>query len=581
MRCSNCGSEIPDNSKFCLNCGFPVEPPSSKQGSQHDSPAAREIAGSDNASTSSGGHGAMKKEGVPDEAATDVADSNSSSTQEGDVQAEHALVDDDEGENKGNQIDSSEDAATTRSEDNFEEVTAFRNVTTMSSGSSEESKAQTTKTGASDSKQTKRKIEIIASSILLPPLGIFLIWKWMRGNKNKKVILTVVLAIYALFFVSVVAQSIEISTEEGRVEASIQSDKNLGATFQKDGVIIRYPKGWSKTNTGAFGDDSHVGFSYIQADAIGVDKNNYNLSFKTHFDDMCNYAMNKLAENNQIKVDKNQKSSRVLDNAMVCTFPVTMTGKNKLNDTDSTLSGTFVIYSDSANNLGGVFVFHDNEYEDFSSEMSEDVDSVVKAIEFSAPDYKADPTKNPVTKVTAKYSGSTEEGTVLNQVNSGITVIGTFADGTSRQLTTDEWKMTGQATLKAGESSTIHIVAGDVSTDLTVKCTSMTMDQFKATCQDYSYSDLLRNPDDYLGKSVHFHGKVMQALEDGFLVEVTDKGYGIWDDIVVIAWDGKPNVIEDDIVDVYGTYTGAYTYQTAIGAQKTVPSASAKAVSIG
>jgi hypothetical protein len=117
-----------------------------------------------------------------------------------------------------------------------------------------------------------------------------------------------------------------------------------------------------------------------------------------------------------------------------------------------------------------------------------------------------------------------------------------------------------------------------------VECTTLTPEQkaqqYKDGAENISYSDLLRNPGDYVGHTIHEQGKVMQALSDGFLVEVTNKGYGIWDDIVVVAWDGEPNVIEKDVVDIWGTYTGSYTYTTAIGAQKTVPSMAAEYVNI-
>ena len=108
----------------------------------------------------------------------------------------------------------------------------------------------------------------------------------------------------------------------------------------------------------------------------------------------------------------------------------------------------------------------------------------------------------------------------------------------------------------------------------------MTEDQYKQSCQSISYDELLRNPDSYKGKDIKLRGKVLQSVDGTLLIYVTQGNYGIWDDITMVTWKGEPNVIEDDIITVWGTYTGTTTYTTALGADKTVPLLAAKYVSI-
>lgn len=185
-----------------------------------------------------------------------------------------------------------------------------------------------------------------------------------------------------------------------------------------------------------------------------------------------------------------------------------------------------------------------------------------------------------ITSISADYSGSTDEGTVLNRTNAGITVTATYNDGSTSRLSSSQWSVSEPQTLQAGQTSTITIKAGDATTDLSVQCTSLTEDQFKASCEDISYDELLRNPDNYTGHDIHLRGKVFQSVSGTILMEVTQGKYGLWDDITMAYWTGSPNVIEDDIVSMWGTYAGTYTYTTAIGAQKTVPLLYARYVTV-
>lgn len=88
------------------------------------------------------------------------------------------------------------------------------------------------------------------------------------------------------------------------------------------------------------------------------------------------------------------------------------------------------------------------------------------------------------------------------------------------------------------------------------------------------YKDIARNPDDYVGVSVKFSGNVLQVMEgDGEtdLRVATDGGY---DDVILAAYESDLidfRVLEDDMVNLYGTCMGLYTYNSTLGAEISVP----------
>ena len=103
-----------------------------------------------------------------------------------------------------------------------------------------------------------------------------------------------------------------------------------------------------------------------------------------------------------------------------------------------------------------------------------------------------------------------------------------------------------------------------------------------ASFLDPGYEALARTPDDYLGKRVYVGGKVLQATEDskGYMLRVaTDYAF---DDVVMVAVPKDAvegtRILEDDLVDCYGTSTGIYTYKSVLGASISVPSLYAERV---
>ena len=114
-------------------------------------------------------------------------------------------------------------------------------------------------------------------------------------------------------------------------------------------------------------------------------------------------------------------------------------------------------------------------------------------------------------------------------------------------------------------------------------------EEFKKSCENVSYENLARNPDKMEGKKVKITGEVIQALYSygsvDLRVNITEWGtYSTYykDTIYVTYYpeDGEDKILEDDIVTIWGTAQGDYSYTSAIGSRVTLPLVFAKYIEI-
>lgn len=112
---------------------------------------------------------------------------------------------------------------------------------------------------------------------------------------------------------------------------------------------------------------------------------------------------------------------------------------------------------------------------------------------------------------------------------------------------------------------------------------SMSKEELKSEAKEISYKELARNPDKHEGELVHFKGEVIQVIEasygeSGYRVAVTKNDYGYsYDDIIYLEYEvkkGQPRILEDDIIDFYGTFTGLMSYESTGAGKITIPSIS-------
>ena len=96
----------------------------------------------------------------------------------------------------------------------------------------------------------------------------------------------------------------------------------------------------------------------------------------------------------------------------------------------------------------------------------------------------------------------------------------------------------------------------------------------------------MRNPNSYKGHSVSIYGKVLQVGTSWGTTwaRIGTGGYGYYDNVfyVTIPYSAMDeNIIEDDMITVYGECTGTETYTTIFGASVTIPSITAEKVMLG
>lgn len=91
---------------------------------------------------------------------------------------------------------------------------------------------------------------------------------------------------------------------------------------------------------------------------------------------------------------------------------------------------------------------------------------------------------------------------------------------------------------------------------------------------DYTYDQLARNPDSYVGDKVKFSGKVLQADTSGSSGFVRLAANGDYNTVLFITYDSdllSYRLLEDDYITVYGTAKSTYSYETVLGATVTIP----------
>lgn len=158
--------------------------------------------------------------------------------------------------------------------------------------------------------------------------------------------------------------------------------------------------------------------------------------------------------------------------------------------------------------------------------------------------------------------------------------------------TAGEWVVTTEATAKSkGYKSQKCTVC---STILKTESYELTLQEIKQQyidkCQSYSYAKIARQPSAYDGKYARFNGKVIQVMQDtlyGIIiytlrVNVSDYGYYSGNTMYVTyyALEDAPRILEDDVINMYGTLTGEKTYETIWGNSVTIPSFSAEYIDI-
>lgn len=100
-----------------------------------------------------------------------------------------------------------------------------------------------------------------------------------------------------------------------------------------------------------------------------------------------------------------------------------------------------------------------------------------------------------------------------------------------------------------------------------------TKKQYKESCKTVTYEELARDKNMMQGERLCLTGQIVQADGKRFRMEITKKSYG-YDDAIMFEFNTDKidyNVLEKDIVTIWGESQGAYTYKAVLGNEITVP----------
>lgn len=114
---------------------------------------------------------------------------------------------------------------------------------------------------------------------------------------------------------------------------------------------------------------------------------------------------------------------------------------------------------------------------------------------------------------------------------------------------------------------------------------------FKNSCANYSYNDVLRNPENYNGKPAVWYGKVLQIIDKDTNETIMRVGVNcsynsyatnnhICSDAIYVIYSGSTSLITDDMINMWGNMNGSHSYETVLHATMTIPAFKASYVQL-
>lgn len=106
-----------------------------------------------------------------------------------------------------------------------------------------------------------------------------------------------------------------------------------------------------------------------------------------------------------------------------------------------------------------------------------------------------------------------------------------------------------------------------------------TKEEYMNSCEEYTFKEIARNPNNYINKRAKFTGEVVQVQEENGTVairlNVTKNKYDYYEDTIMVGYkykdENESKILEDDIITVYGELQGNTSYESVLGAEVTLP----------
>ena len=124
-------------------------------------------------------------------------------------------------------------------------------------------------------------------------------------------------------------------------------------------------------------------------------------------------------------------------------------------------------------------------------------------------------TTRSIARLTASYTGSTEEGTEIGTGIENLVVTAKYADGSVEQV--GDWTLAETVTLAPKERYVLEVHYEDSVCTVEVTCTTPTPEEFQSGCISAGYYSLYHNPAKYAGANIAVEGTILEIRpnEDG------------------------------------------------------------------
>ena len=108
---------------------------------------------------------------------------------------------------------------------------------------------------------------------------------------------------------------------------------------------------------------------------------------------------------------------------------------------------------------------------------------------------------------------------------------------------------------------------------------AISKEEYQELCEEYTYKEIARNPDDFKGKNIVLTGEVIQVQEGIgnsviLRVNMTKNEYGNYKDTVYCTYsylDEDSKILKNDIIKIYGECQGDTSYTSIFGQKVTLP----------
>ncbi len=158
-------------------------------------------------------------------------------------------------------------------------------------------------------------------------------------------------------------------------------------------------------------------------------------------------------------------------------------------------------------------------------------------------------------------------GSVTNKTSENSTEQTT--DSTVTQETTNNIDTSNSQNTEASDSQEVSEAQEE---------TTITPDEYKSQCQEVSYNDIMRNPDQYIGQKFKITAKIIVASQKWstgtYYKAYTDDGSGMYLDKMVWIFDKRDEnandyikLLEGDTVTFYGEFNGLQSTRNALNGE--------------